>query len=164
MSLDKTGGSRAMPETSLLRYLKRIFKLKQIDGCSDAAAAIDCIENEAPYVPEGFSSEMTVIFERTNVRGTIWTLTPRNTLGNIALEIGEGNYFLISDDTLQGDESLFLCTVSVCACDEDRSNDLSYIVGKWAGHGCPNILMGGYVDKETNNTVTLVAAQLKTIV
>lgn len=163
MSLDDTNGSRALSESSLLRYFKQIFKLKKLDSCRDVPAAIAAIEGEFE-APEGFDTALEVIYERTNVRGTIWTLTEKSTLGKIALEIGEGNYFLISDDTLSGADSLFLCTVSICACERDRANDLSYMVKTWSKNGCPNILIGGYKEKGTLNTVHIIAAQLKTIV
>lgn len=158
----------SMAESALLRYLQQIFKLKGIEGCGDAYAAIDFIRgNSDVYVPEGLDSECALIYERKNVRGALWQLTASKDLAMTALEVGDEDgrgYFLISDANLSGAVSLFLCAVSINDCQAEAQADLTYIINSWSRHGCPRITIGGYPDKNHGGSVHIVAAQLASLV
>lgn len=157
-----------MAESALLRYLQQIFKLKGIEGCGDAANAIEFLRAaDNVYVPEGLDVECAIILERKNVRGALWSLSPSKDIAMTALECGgeEGRgYFLISDENLTGAESLFLCATSINETPEDAQADITYVVNSWTRNGCPRITIGGYRDKKFGGTVHIIAAQLVTLI
>lgn len=158
----------SMAESALLRYLQQIFKIKGIEGCGDAYTAIDFIRgSDNAYVPEGLDAECALIYERKNVRGALWSLTPSKDLAMTALEVGDDEgrgYFLISDENLSGADSLFLCAVSINDCQSDAQADITYVINSWSRHGCPRITIGGYHDKKHGGSVHIIAAQLASLV
>lgn len=153
----------ALAESALIRYLKQIFKTKYLDGCRRASDAIEILNQlDDVYVPEGLDGECAVIFERMNVRGSVWALSRHCRIAQIALELGDG-YFLLSDENSSGADSLFLCASSINESEASMSSDIGYIMTSWCSHGCPNIILGGYSDKTFGGTVHVVAAQLSTL-
>lgn len=154
----------AMSESALLRYLKQIFKTRNIEGCSTVDDALDTlITTDDLHVPEGLDGSCAIIYERMNVRGSVWALSRHCKIAQIALELGDG-YFLVSDENSSGADSLFLCASSINNTEADMSNDIGYIVSNWCSAGCPNIIIGGYKDKKYGGTVHIVAAQLSSLV
>lgn len=161
MSLERTPN---LSKTALLRYLSQIFKTSAIKNCREPEDAIDTLnQTDDVYVPEGLDAECALIYERLNVRGSVWALSRHCRIAQIALELGDG-YFLISDENTSGAESLFLCASSISDTPEDMHKDLGYIVSSWCSSGCPTLIMGGYKDKKVGGTVHVVAAQLCTLV
>lgn len=154
-----------LPETSLIRYLKQIFKVPALEKCRTVRDAIKTLrETDYLYLPEGFDEDCAVIFERTNVRGNLWALTAKSELAQMALENGEDFCLLVPDATLQGADSLFLCALYVSDSDHDMNIGLSSAVRSWTQKGCPQITICGYRDKQYGGTVHIVAAQLKSLV
>lgn len=161
MSLAKTPN---LSQAALLRYLGQIFKTQAIKTCRTPEEAIEILTQlDDTYVPEGLDGECALIYERLNVRGSVWALSRHCRLAQIALELGDG-YFLISDENTSGADSLFLCASSISDTPEDMSADLGYIVKSWCSSGCPTIILGGYSDKKEGGTVHVVAAQLTSLI
>lgn len=161
MSLAKTPN---LSQSALLRYLGQIFKTTAIRSCRTPEEAIEILTQlDDTYVPEGLDGECAIIYERLNVRGSVWALSRHCRLAQIALELGDG-YFLISDENTSGADSLFLCASSISDTSEDMAADLGYIVKSWCSNGCPTIILGGYEDKKYGGTVHVVAAQLTSLV
>lgn len=154
-----------LAESTLIRYLKQIFKVPKLDKCHKVQTAIQMLrEVDDLYLPEGLDEDCAIILERSNVRGNLWALREKSELSQIALANGEEACFLIPDLTLHGADSIFLCAMYVSETYEDMSANLSECVKSWARRGCPNIMMCGYEDKKYGGVVHIVAAQLKSLV
>lgn len=161
MSLERTPN---LSQSALLRYLYQIFKVQSIKNCKTPEDAIDTlVQLDDIYVPEGLDGECALIYERLNVRGSVWALSRHCRIAQIALELGDG-YFLISDENTSGADSLFLCASSISDNTNDMCKDLSYVTSSWFSQGCPSIIVGGYKDKKYGGTVHVVAAQLITLI
>lgn len=157
-----------LSDRNLVGYFKQLFKIPGLSSCRTGQEALTVIsQDDTVKAPFGLTDECMLVYPRLNVVGSMQKLTFASNLVRFVMEAGDEGYFLVSDESLSGVDSLFLCT-GIFVPFGDRTilaSDLPYVIKMWAAECTnPRILINGATDRSSKDTVCVIAAQLKTLV
>lgn len=168
MKMQQSLQAKRVPDIGLsivLRYLGTLtgLNLKTCESFEDAIAEIVA---ESDNVPEGLDEAMPSYY-RISIRNSLFNMKEKDTLVQSSLEVmyeDDGVYWLMSDATLTGKDSLFLvsCAINSTA-KEAHDNNLLYMVTSWGSMGKPANIISGSCRLKDGSVFSAVAVQLSSI-
>ena len=160
--------AKRVPDVGLsivLRYLGTLTGLN-LKACESFEDAIAEIVAEADNVPEGLDDAIPNYY-RANLRSSLFNMKEKDTLVQSSLEVmyeDDGVYWLMSDATLSGKDSLFLVSCAINdTVKEATDNNLLYMVDSWGTIGKPANIISGSCRLKDGSVFSAVAVQLSSI-
>lgn len=161
MAQKKTRKPPCIATSVLTGFLKQIFGYRAVSDCPTFESAISSLDNcNEITLPEGFN-ESVLLADRFNLRQELWHMKKNSAFVQSLLECmnEEGfGYLIMVDSTIPGKDSLFLCAITVDAC---NSSDPDYHVRSWnRDSAAPVSVITGAVELESNEYLIVTAMQL----
>lgn len=151
----------------LIKYLGAItgLNLKTCDTLEDAQAEI--VAERESRVPPGIE-EAVPYYTRVNIKSALWCMKEKDTLVQSSLELmdedSNGMYWLLSDATLTGKDSLFLVSCMIAdSAEEATCDNIVYMTQCWAPIGKPANIISGACKLKDGSVFSAVAVQLSSI-
>jgi hypothetical protein len=151
----------------LLKYLSTLtgLNLKACESFEDAVAEI--IAELESQVPAGLD-EAIPYYTRVNIKSAMWGMKEKDTLVQSSLELmfddNNGMYWLMTDATMTGKDSLFLVSCMVADSKEEATTDnIVYMTQCWAPLGKPANIISGACKLKDGSVFSAVAVQLSSI-